>query len=374
MQCITVHMYACFDFFLLLAFTIHILLIRLKYNSNMTKQFNNFFEENYIRNLQFDSFENDITVLSSNSYKLVSKTYDKIVVLSKISFSNKYTIKDFINDLIQYRKVELHENILKFIGIIKQSTYGIMFIHEYANEGTLRQYLDQNFCMLNWFDKLKLAKQLVSAIKCLHESDIVYLNLNPNTIFVHKGNLKLNQFGAFQYRNQFLNKFKLIQYTDPQYLKHHETYKLNKSSDIYSIGVLLWEISSGIIPFKSELSYGFNLLSAIIYGKRESPIPGTPKKYVKLYTECWRYNSNLRPTIQHVFKELNNIHYTYEEVITESIKKKEYKEKSISKMKCSNPTNLLQHFIDLRYEMIKELEIISSIIKTLNKALTSLDL
>ncbi|CAG8811065.1 30095_t:CDS:2, partial [Gigaspora margarita] len=223
----------------------------------MTKQFNNFFEENYIRNLQFDSFENDITVLSSNSYKLVSKTYDKIVVLSKISFSNKYTIKDFINDLIQYRKVELHENILKFIGIIKQSTYGIMFIHEYANEGTLRQYLDQNFCMLNWFDKLKLVKQLV------------------------------------------------------------------------------------------KLSYGFNLLSAIIYGKRECPIPGTPKKYVKLYTECWRYNSNLRPTIQHVFKELNNIHYTYEEVITESIKKKEYKEKQISKMKCSNPTNLLQHFIDL---------------------------
>ncbi|CAG8775229.1 12383_t:CDS:1, partial [Gigaspora rosea] len=64
----------------------------------MTKQFNNFFDENYIRNLQFDSFENEITVLSSNSYKLVSKTYDKIVVLSKISFSNKYTIKDFIND------------------------------------------------------------------------------------------------------------------------------------------------------------------------------------------------------------------------------------------------------------------------------------
>ncbi|RIB12689.1 kinase-like domain-containing protein [Gigaspora rosea] len=159
-----------------------------------------------------------------------------------------------------------------------------MFIHEYANEGTLRQYLDQNFCMLNWIDKLKLAKQLVSAIKCLHESDIVHLNLNPKTIFVHKGNIKLSQFGAFQYRNKFLNKFQLIQYTDPQYLKHHETYKLNKSSDIYSIGVLLWEISSGIASFKSELSYGFNLLNTIIYGKRESTIPGTPKKYVKLYT------------------------------------------------------------------------------------------
>ncbi|KAF0556954.1 kinase-like protein [Gigaspora margarita] len=328
----------------------------------MTKQFNNFFDENYIRNLQLDSFETNITVLSSNSYKLVSKTYNKIVVLNKVSFSNKYAMKDFINDLRQYGKVELHENILKFIGIIKQNTYGIMFIHEYANEGTLRQYLDQNFCKLNWNDKLTLAKQLVSAIKCLHESDIVHLNLNPKNIFVHKGNLKLNVFGAFQYRNKFLNKIKLLQYTDPQYFKNPKNYKLNKSSDIYSIGVILWEISSGIAPFESELSSELNLLSAIIHGKRESAIPGTPKNYVNIYTECWKYQPNLRPTIQHVFKKIINIHYNYEEIITES-KDKEY-----------NLTSLLQHILDLRYELIKELEIISSIIATLDKPLNSLDL
>ncbi|KAF0411262.1 kinase-like domain-containing protein [Gigaspora margarita] len=247
----------------------------------MTKQFNNFLEEIYVRNIQFDSFETDITVLSSNSYKLFSKTYNNIVVLSKISFTNKYTISDFINDTIS--KVELHENILKFIGIIQQSTHGIMFVHEYANEGTLRQYLDQYFYMLNWNDKLNLAKQLVSAIKCLHESDIVHLNLNPKNIFIHKRNLKLSEFGAFQHRNKTSKKFKLIQYTDPQYLENYETYKLNKSSDIYSIGVLLWEISSGIVPFKSELTYGFNLLNAIIRGVREGAIPGTPKNYVKIY-------------------------------------------------------------------------------------------
>ncbi|RIB01455.1 hypothetical protein C2G38_1000778 [Gigaspora rosea] len=244
-----------------------------------------------------------------------------------------------------------------------------MFIHEYANEGTLRQYLDQYFYMLNWNDKFNFAKQLVSAIKCLHENDIVHLNLNPKNIFVHEGNLKLNAFGAFQYRSKFLNKIKLMQYTDPQYLENHETYKLNKSSDIYSIGVLLWEISSGIVPFKSELSYGFNLLNAIIHGKREDAVPGTPTKYVKIYTECWRYGSNLRPTIQHVFKEINNINYNFEEIITESIKDKEYREKPISKLENSNQIDLLQHYIDLRYEMIKELEIISSITTTLNKTL-----
>lgn len=52
-----------------------------------------------------------------------------------------------------------------------------MFIHEYANDGTLRQYLNRNFSMLNWNDKLNLAKQFVSAIKYLHENDIAHLNL-----------------------------------------------------------------------------------------------------------------------------------------------------------------------------------------------------
>ncbi|CAG8800780.1 3421_t:CDS:2, partial [Gigaspora rosea] len=112
---------------------------------------------------------------------------------------------------------------------------------------------------------------------------------NPKNIFVHKGNLKLNEFDAFQYRNKFLNKFKLIQYTDPNYLENPKTYKLNKSSDIY-------KISSGIE--KSESSYDLNLLSSIIHGKRESAILEL-LKIMKIYTECWKYDPNLHPTIQH---------------------------------------------------------------------------
>lgn len=65
----------------------------------MTKQINNFFEEHCIRNLLCNSFQTDWTVLSSNSYKFFSRNYNKIVVISMISFSNDYTIKDFISDV-----------------------------------------------------------------------------------------------------------------------------------------------------------------------------------------------------------------------------------------------------------------------------------
>ncbi|CAG8741554.1 19599_t:CDS:2, partial [Cetraspora pellucida] len=82
------------------------------------------------------------------------------------------------------------------------------------------------------------------------------------------------------------------------------------------VGVLLWEISSGTIPYESEIPIGFNLLNAIIYGKRETTVKGTPQKYVEIYKECWKHDIEERPTIQHVARELAKI------VIIEKSKKK----------------------------------------------------
>ncbi|CAG8699303.1 11465_t:CDS:2, partial [Dentiscutata heterogama] len=106
---------------------------------------------------------------------------------------------------------------------------------------------------INWNDKLRLARQLVNAIKYFHENDVIHTNLNSEKIFIHKGVIKI----AFQYQNKVLDVFKNIQYVDPQYLKDLEAYKLNKSSDIYSIGVLLWEISSCVIPFENDVPYSY---------------------------------------------------------------------------------------------------------------------
>ena len=64
-----------------------------------------------------------------------------------------------------------------------------------------------------------------------------------------------------------------------------KSYSLNKKSDVYSIDILLWEISNGQPPFYVEgESYGGSLAMQIIQGLRETPVPDTPDDYVKLYT------------------------------------------------------------------------------------------
>jgi serine/threonine protein kinase len=48
---------------------------------------------------------------------------------------------------------------------------------EYANGGTLRNYLKENFSTLTWDDKYNLAFQLACAVSCLHDEGIVHRDL-----------------------------------------------------------------------------------------------------------------------------------------------------------------------------------------------------
>lgn len=75
----------------------------------------------------------------------------------------------------------------------------------------------------------------------------------------------------------------ILAYIDPQKL-HDNTYRLNKKSDIYSIGVLLWEISSGRPPFEKVNPTSLPLLLDILGGGREKIIPDTPEVYKNIFT------------------------------------------------------------------------------------------
>ena len=55
---------------------------------------------------------------------------------------------------------------------------------EYADSGTLRNYLNGHFNKLTWDDKLKLAFQLTSAVSCLHDEKIVHRDLVINSFAI----------------------------------------------------------------------------------------------------------------------------------------------------------------------------------------------
>ncbi|RHZ60952.1 hypothetical protein Glove_350g134 [Diversispora epigaea] len=92
-------------------------------------------------------------------------------------------------------------------------------------------------------------------------------------------------------------------YTDPEYLKNG--YKREKASDIYSLGVLFWELSSGRFPFYNITS--LEIMKKVTSGEREKPIKGTPLSFVNIYSCVWKHNPTHKPDIEIICNSLEKI-------------------------------------------------------------------
>ena len=118
---------------------------------------------------------------------------------------------------------------------------------------------------------------------------------HAKNILIHQKAIKLIDFGLSKKIDKESSKiiseassnvskvFGIIPYVDPKGLKEpSQSYKLNKKSDVYSIGVLMWQISSGKQPFEG-IEYDEALVLDIIKGKREGIIDETPTEYSNIY-------------------------------------------------------------------------------------------
>ena len=114
-------------------------------------------------------------------------------------------------------------------------------------------------------------------------------NKHNGSLLVHQNSIKLAVFGLSKRINE--KSTGIIPYVDPKRFSEQREvnnskhiYSLNGRSDVYSIGVLLWEISSGRPPFVGGKPYDISLAVKILQGLRETAIPDTHDDYVQLYT------------------------------------------------------------------------------------------
>ncbi|PKK75539.1 kinase-like protein [Rhizophagus irregularis] len=243
--------------------------------------------------------------------KAIWKKTNNYVICKRLknndSVCNK-PIEAFLHLLEMHRRLDFCQRVIRILGInLDESTKEILLIMQYADSGNLRQYLEQTFLELTWNDKIKLAYQITEGIKFLQGENILHRNLHSKNIVIHRGEAKiigLTIAKSTEIETHFYSGlFGVISYIDPKLLEDY-TYEYNYKSDIYSLGVLMWELSSGYPPFAHKNFSDVLLRFDLINGYREEPIPVTPNEYLKLYKLCWDGDPNVRPTIYEVFNTL----------------------------------------------------------------------
>ncbi|KAF0458584.1 kinase-like protein [Gigaspora margarita] len=185
-----------------------------------------------------------------------------------------------------------------------------MLVLQFANGGNLRDYLSNSFNDLKWEDKFRMAKEIAQALLYLHNKDIIHRDLHSKNILVHEGKMLLADFGLARYINDDPTISDNIiggmpAYIEPQCFKN-PSYIRNKKSDIYSFGVILWELSSGKQPFQSFTSIEAIAIH-VFQGHREKPVDDTPIQYAELYMQCWDDNPEKRPEMKAVLDKLNQM-------------------------------------------------------------------
>ncbi|RIB07079.1 kinase-like domain-containing protein [Gigaspora rosea] len=239
-----------------------------------------------------------------NVHKAEWKSYGKKVALKSLK---DIKCTKIIQELKILQKISFHPNIIEFFGvtIAKDKSYNI--IMEFAEDGNLRQYLKVNFSSLECCDKIRMAREIVLGLAFLHKRDVVHGDLHTENILVHKKEMKIADFGFSNYlvdSEFFHGIYGKPAFVDPQLL-HRNLNTPNKESDIYSFGVILWEIANCVEPFKNMSRN--RIIFHKLEGKRETPIRNMPSSYNQLYELCCHNDPISRPKAKIVCKDLKKL-------------------------------------------------------------------
>ncbi|RIA87400.1 kinase-like domain-containing protein [Glomus cerebriforme] len=264
-----------------------------------------------------------------------------------------------------------HPNIIQFYGVTKLDTkltdeetldeVKFALVLEYVNGGTLENYLRDNAKTFKWEKQLRFAKEIVDAISWCHNKEIIHGDLHSKNILIHQIQpnqhaIKLADFGSSFLQGcntKFTKACGVVPYMDPKIFESH-LYNLTKKSDIYSLGVLLWQLTSCSSPFgfaeiKDDHAKIISLQLSILRGKRENPVSHTNKKFGELFQKCWEHEPDKRPDIPEVISELNSIKSENNNVLTnfnskESVKAKIFENEDFDLSNCDEDCDLSKIF------------------------------
>ncbi|PKY59099.1 kinase-like protein [Rhizophagus irregularis] len=203
-----------------------------------------------------------------------------------------------------------HQEIVQCYGLTQNPSNGNYMLVIDKQDTNLREYLQQNNNQLTWVEKIEIIYEIIDAIFYIHNESSIHRDL-------HSGNILYSQLNSTWSISDLgfcgpadkpsTSIYGNLPYIAPEIINGKEyTFK----SDIYSIGMLMWEISSGQPPFNNH-EHDYDLALKIINGMRPKMISEVPLKYKNLMEQCWDADPLERPNVYKLQKNIEEIKLYY---------------------------------------------------------------
>ena len=208
------------------------------------------------------------------------KTNQRVAI--KIIKKNKTKESDIelVRNEIDIMKLCYHPYVVHLLDHFENGEY-IFIVMEYIKGGSLTDYMKSKKFNFTERRAAELIYQLAKGIKYLHKYGIIHRDLKPDNIMLteasDKGNIKIMDFGLSKIlgkKEKSTDGFGTLTFVSPEVLIRKP---YNKEVDIWSLGVILYLMLSGELPFDDPDDNEQNIAKSIVYQDVKFP----PEKFSK---------------------------------------------------------------------------------------------
>ncbi len=211
----------------------------------------------------------------------------------------------------------------KYYGITKNPiTNDFIIIMKYYELGSLKDYMTKNFYGIKWNEKLNILKHIAKGLDHIHNQKIIHRDFHSgNILYENEFDVVISDLGISKSSIKTTNDdddneiYGIISYMAPEILQRKE---YTTASDIYSFGMIMWELMTGRNPFWDKIQ-DTELIIEICDGLRPPIVVNAPENYIELMQKCWHSDPNKRPTSVEILERFDNIIYLEENNPTEII-------------------------------------------------------
>lgn len=248
--------------------------------------------------------------------------------------------------------------------ILEEPRYSLVM--EYMPGGSLSQLLKSSQEM-TWPMRYRIALDMTIGLSHLHRHGFLHRDLKSGNVLLDMNfRAKLADFNISKKMSEVTleKEFKgTARWAAPELLMLPlPVAKANAATDIYSLGMVLWELTSRAVPFK-EASNTI-ALAWVMQGRQETVPEETPEDFKALILSCWNKDQAKRPKADAVVKQLDSLWQTEQKkttVLTESPSSEEEKKQLKLEIAQSKDINdelrgWLDYERDTRNGLLQELD------------------